>query len=234
MSAPTSPVDKPTKRQAAALNFIANYIVRYGYPPTIREIGDAMSIRSTNGVNDHLKALERKGYIKRTDTKSRAIRPLFMANGKPFDQWLQEKTKKATLPDSAKPHEVQEIPLVGHIAAGTPISAIENLDETLLLDQSLLEASADIFALRVRGDSMINDGILDNDIIFVKKTADAPNGSIVAALIDGEATVKRYYHEGDRVRLQPANDLLEPIYITPAMARESAIMGSVIGLFRTV
>lgn len=219
------PEQKLTRRQAAVLEFIVDHIGEWGYPPTIREIGDQLDIRSTNGVNDHLKALERKGYLERENSKSRALRPMFFSDGRSCDH--------ASGPNGDRNHDrVHAVPLVGRIAAGNPIAAIENTDEVVHIGSSLLGKGDDIFALSVRGQSMIEDGIFDGDFIFVRKQRDVRDGDIVAAMIDGEATVKRLFREGDFVRLQPANAAMEPIYISAQAARETCVLGSVVGIFR--
>ncbi len=214
---------KLTKRQKMVLNFIIDHIESEGYPPTIREIGDHLGIRSTNGVNDHLKALERKGYLERQDAKSRALKPLLSAEGESFED----------LANNVIDYEdIYAIPVVGRIAAGLPISAIENVTETLHLGQGLIGRSDDVFSLVVKGDSMIEDGIHDGDYIFVKSQQSARDGEIVAAMVDGEATVKRIYREGNRVRLQPSNSSMDPIYVHAEEARETVIIGKVVGVFR--
>lgn len=210
---------KLTERQSLVLDFIIKSIDSRGYPPTIREIGEHMSIRSTNGVNDHLKALERKGYLVRDQSKSRALRPLFFADGSPIE--------------SGSNQPVQNVPLVGSIAAGSLTEAIEHVDDHVVLGEGLLGKAKEIFALRVKGESMIEDGILDGDIIFVNRQQSANQGEIIAAQVDGEATVKRFYRESDgRIRLQPANSSMEPIYIEPDEFRETQILGRVVGVFR--
>lgn len=223
------PTQSLTDRQSAVLEYIADHIQDTGFPPTIREIGDHMGISSTNGVNDHLKAIERKGYLTREDAKSRAIRPLFMPDGHPYDQWAGD-----TDPD--EPFEdIHRIPVVGRIAAGMPIAAIENIEDQVSLGESLIGRPQDVFGLRVHGDSMIEDGIFDGDYIFVKKQDDARDGEIVAAMVDGEATVKRLFREGGgKIRLQPANSAMEPIYVSAEEARETAILGKVVAVFRKI
>ena len=214
---------KLTKRQKMVLNFIIDHIEDEGYPPTIREIGDHLGIRSTNGVNDHLKALERKGYLERQDAKSRALKPLLTAEG----ECLIEAANNVV-----EFEDIYSIPVVGRIAAGLPISAIENTTETLHLGQGLIGRHDDVFGLVVKGESMIEDGIFDGDYIFVKRQEDARDGEIVAAMVDGEATVKRIYREGNRVRLQPSNSSMDPIYVHAEEARETVIIGKVVGVFR--
>lgn len=220
-------VKRLTKRQRMVLDFIIDHIDEHHFPPTIREIGDHMEIKSTNGVNDHLKALERKGYLSRKDAKSRALRPLLTADGVPF-------AEASAANSNQQLEDIHEIPVVGRIAAGKPITAIENREDILHIGQGMLgrHTSSDVFSLVVSGDSMIEDGIFDGDYIFVKRQQDARDGEIVAAMVDGEATVKRIYREGERVRLQPANSTMEPIYVHAHEARDTLILGKVIGVYR--
>ena len=212
---------KLTERQAKVLEFIISSLEERGYPPTIREIGTHMEIRSTNGVNDHLKALERKGYLLRDQSKSRALRPLFGSDGEAADS-------------SANSIPTQTIPLLGRIAAGNPIEAIETTDETITIEQGLFGKDDNLFALTIRGDSMIEDGILDGDVIFVAPQRHASNGTIVAVMLDGEATCKRIFFENDRVRLQPANATLDPIFVLRDDFEDAQILGRVTGVFRTL
>src|SRR5690606_33667889 len=164
-----------TKRQEQTLEFIRKSIRDRGYPPTLREIGEHMGIRSTNGVNDHLKALERKGYLVREELKSRALRPV------DFDD------AKVT------------IPILGRVAAGQPILATEQSDDRVIVDRFFLgsRCARDVFGLVVRRSSMIADGIYDGDCIFVRKQSTADNGEIVVVMIEGEATCKRFFTEGE-------------------------------------
>ena len=222
-----APTDELTKRQAEVLEVIARHIEEMGYPPTIRELGDALGIRSTNGVNDHLKALERKGYLSREDSKSRTMQPLYWPDGTAYDP---------TGGGGSEPvhdDEVHRLPVVGRIAAGAPTVAIEDTEDVVSIGESLLgRPKKETFALRVKGDSMIEDGIFDGDIIFVRRQPDCRDGQIVAAMIDGEATVKRLFREGDKVRLQPANEAMEPIYVHADEARKTVVIGPVVGVFR--
>jgi repressor LexA len=197
-----------TGRQRQVFEFITHSIDERGYPPTLREIGAHMRIRSTNGVNDHLKALERKGWITREDLKSRALRPV-------------ETT--ASLVD---------VPLVGRVAAGLPLLAEENLEGNVKVDRFFIGQSREVFALRVKGDSMIEDGIHDGDFIFVRKQLTAERGDTVVAMIDGEATVKRYYPEGDVIRFQPANSNMDPILVRRRDFRSVNLIGVVVGVYR--
>lgn len=202
------PRAKLTERQQEVLDFIQTKIERDGYPPTIREIGTELGIKSTNGVNDHLKALERKGYLNRDVAKSRACVPVDLND------------------------DLVDVPVLGRIAAGEPLLAIEEAEDTVRIDRFLLGKSREVFALRVVGESMINDGIHDGDFIFVQKQRTAARGSIVVAMIDGEATVKRYFPEGDRIRFQPANDTMLPIYVAAKEFRDTQILGIVVGVYR--
>ena len=204
-----------TKRQEMVLDFITRSINSRGYPPTLREIGSHMGIRSTNGVNDHLRALERKGYLKREDMKSRALKPVHQEGG--FNEG-----------------GVVEIPMVGRVAAGQPVTAEQNIEEVITVDQSLIGRHRDVFALRVRGDSMIDAGIQEGDTLFVKKQLHAERNEIVVILIGDEATVKYFQPEKDLVRLQPANRAYAPIIIRKEDFRPTQILGVVVGLYRSL
>jgi len=226
-----------TERQLAILGFIAQHIQQQRFPPTIREIGVAMGIRSTNGVNDHLKALERKGYLARGEMKSRALVPTEKAWQALALESPPEAAPLVPAPRPAANDDLVEVPLLGKVAAGAPILAEENLDSTVRVDPNLLGRAAGkgtVFALRVSGDSMIGDGIFDGDILFVRKQETARSGEIVVAMIEGEATVKRYYPEGDRIRLQPSNPRLQPIYVRRTDARAAQILGIAVGVFRNL
>jgi repressor LexA len=204
-----------TDRQQMVLDFIQASIEQRGYPPTIREIGGHLQIKSTNGVNDHLKALVRKGYITREDMKSRAVRPVDMP-----------------LKSSAVGNNMVEVPILGRIAAGQPLLAVEHIEDTVQVDSFFIGSGREVFALRVVGESMIDDGIHDGDYIFVRKQITANRGDIVVALIDDEATCKRYYPEGDRIRFQPANSTMEPIYVRRSEFKNTSILGVVVGVYR--
>jgi len=198
-----------TPRQKQVLQYILDTIEKSGYPPSIREIGKAMGISSLEGVTCHLKALEKKGHIKR-DSSHRSIRVL----------------------PSAKPvvekEGVVRLPLLGSIAAGAPILAEQNVEDWIPIPKSLVRNNRDAFLLKVKGDSMKGDHILDGDLIVARYQVDAENGETVVAVIDGEATVKRFYREGDHVRLQPANPDYQPIIVK----RDFQICGKIIGLLR--
>lgn len=212
-----------TQRQRQALQFISDCLSDRGYPPTLREIGEHMGIRSTNGVNDHLKALERKGYLIREELKSRALRPV------DFDD-----NKTASESTDNKRGEEMEIAILGRVAAGEPILAEENVVDRVVVDRYFLGAvkAKEVFGLVVRGESMIEAGIFDGDYIFVRKQSTANEGEIVVVMIEGEATCKRFYHEGDRIRLEPANATLNPIYVHRDEFRAVDVLGKVVGVYR--
>lgn len=222
--------DELTDRQKEVLEFIQESIAARGYPPTLREIGERMGIRSTNGVNDHLKALEKKGYLAREDLKSRALRPLKLPVG----------TGVGARPAGLIPlsDDVVEVPVIGRVAAGAPLLAVENVEDTVKIDRFFLGATPagtrEVFALRVKGESMIDDGIYDGDFIFVKKSLTAERGDIVVALIDDEATVKRYYPEGDVIRFQPANATMQPILVRRRDFKSVNLIGIVVGVYRKI
>lgn len=199
-----------TKRQSEILHYIVERIRNDGMPPTIAEIGQRFKISSTNGVNDHLVALERKGYITRT-SKARSIHV----------------TEKASA--GLYQTEVAMVPRVGRIAAGSPILAEENVSDQIPV--AATHARPGAFALEVQGDSMIDDGILDGDTIIVDPTATVRNGDVVVALVHEDATVKRFYRHGDMVELRPANSAMSPIL---APAGSVVLQGAVIALQRTI
>lgn len=202
-----------TPRQKQILDYITDSIRSRGYPPTIREIGDEMGIKSTNGVNDHLKALEKKGYLRRDDLKSRAMRPVHMD-------------------DTPSDPNLVDVPVLGRVAAGQPILAVEDAEDTVRIDRVLVGPHQEVFALRIVGDSMIEAGILDGDYVFVRKTAAARKGDTVIAMIDGDATCKYFYPEGDQIRFQPANSAMDPIYVHKSEFRQTHIIGKVVGVYR--
>ncbi|MCC6645242.1 MAG: transcriptional repressor LexA [Polyangiaceae bacterium] len=214
-----------TPRQYQVLEYIRTSIKDRGYPPTLREIGTHMGIRSTNGVNDHLRALENKGYLTREDMKSRSLRPTPLG-------------RELTGADADEPHAVDDdtldVPILGRVAAGLPILADENVLDTVRVARSMVGGQGDIFGLRVSGDSMIEAGILHGDYIFVKKQSVANRGEIVVALIGDEATVKYYFPEKDHVRFQPANAAMAPILVRAIDFRSTMLLGVVTGVFRRV
>jgi repressor LexA len=222
-----------TDRQLEVLQFVARQIEECGYPPTIREIGEALDIRSTNGVNDHLKALERKGYLTRDPVKSRALIPTPAARealGGGDEQ--PSNVVPITRGGARAGARMVEIPIIGRVAAGQPILAQERVEDTVQVDSFLLGTNKKVYGLRVQGDSMIGDGILPGDYVFVKKQLHAEDGEIVVAMIDEEATVKRVYFEGERVRFQPSNPRMAPIYVRESDFRSTMILGVVVGVYR--
>lgn len=194
-------------RQIAILNFIKKELLKKGYPPSVREIGEAVGLSSSSTVHGHLAQLEDKGYIRRDPTKPRAIEIL---------EGNSHVVRK----------EVVNVPIVGRVAAGQPILAVENVEDTFPLPVDFVNNDS-VYILSVRGDSMINAGILDGDYVVVRQQSHAKNGDIVVALLEEEATVKTFYKEKDYIRLQPENPALDPIYST-----DVKILGKVIGVFR--
>jgi repressor LexA len=220
-----------TDRQQAILDFITQSIEERGYPPTLREIGEHFGIRSTNGVNDHLRALEKKGHLQREDLKSRALRPTSGPSS-------ASASAARALGAGRDPRlaDLVEIPIVGRVAAGLPLLAVENVQDTVHVDKFFIGQMREVFALRVKGESMIEDGIFDGDYIFVKKQLQASRGDIVVAMISGpsgdEATVKRYYPEGDSIRFQPANAAMQPIIVRKKDFKSVNLIGVVVGVYR--
>lgn len=216
-----------TKRQEQTLDFIRSSIKDRGYPPTLREIGEHMGIRSTNGVNDHLRALERKGYLRREDMKSRALRVVGEQDAEVAASGLGGASGRSSSDD-----DTIEVPVLGRVAAGLPILAEENLVDSVRVDRMLVKGSQDVFGLRVQGDSMIEAGILSGDYIFVKKQSTADRGDIVVALIGDDATVKYYFPERDYVRFQPANAQMAPILVRATDFKSTMLLGKVVGVYR--
>jgi repressor LexA len=201
-------------RQRQILDFIRADIHRRGFPPSVREIGEAVGLSSSSTVHSHLAALESKGLIRRDPSKPRALEVLdYRDNERAIDY------------DS-----VQAVPLVGQVAAGSPILAAENIEATLPLPASF--AGEETFVLRVKGESMIEAGILDGDFVVVRQQSTATNGDIVVAMIDEDATVKRFFREDGRVRLQPENPTMDPIYVDEHV--DLAVLGKVVALFRRI
>lgn len=198
---------KITSKQQEILQYIKDTILEKGYPPTVREICEAVHLKSTSSVHSHLETLERNGFIRRDPTKPRAMEILDDTFGL---------TRR----------EMVQVPVTGTVAAGQPILAEENVEDYFPVPANMLPNSQ-TFMLRVKGESMINAGILEGDQIIVEQTSDARNGDIVVALIEDSATVKRFYKEEGHYRLQPENDAMEPIIVS-----ELNILGKVVGLFR--
>jgi repressor LexA len=208
-----------TDRQKAVLDYISKSIEKRGYPPTLREIGEHMGIRSTNGVNDHLKALEKKGYLEREDLKSRALRPIYPLSSH-------------TIERGAMSGQMVDVPILGRVAAGEPILAVEDASDSVKVDRFFLGANREVFALKVKGDSMIEAGIYDGDFIFVKKQLTAHKGDIVVAMIENEATVKYFHPEGDQIVFKPANHRLQPIVVRKRDFKSVNLIGLVVGVYR--
>jgi repressor LexA len=211
------------------LDFIRQSIADRGYPPTLREIGARMGIRSTNGVNDHLRALERKGYLTREDMKSRALRPTSQGGTGQLTSGAASNDSHALTSDD---DDILEVQVLGRVAAGLPLFAEEHVIDTVRVDRGLLKGGREVFGLRVHGDSMIEAGILNGDYIFVRKQLTASRGDIVVALIGDEATVKYYFPEKDYVRFQPANKAMAPILVRAVDFKPTMLLGVVVGVFR--
>ncbi|EUJ17238.1 transcriptional repressor LexA [Listeria aquatica] len=202
---------KLSKRQQDIYEFIKSEVKEKGYPPSVREIGEAVGLASSSTVHGHLARLETKGLIRRDPTKPRAIEILSME-------------------DEIPAPAVINIPLIGKVTAGMPITAVENVEDYFPLPESMASGEKDIFMLEIDGESMINAGILDGDRVIVRKQSNATNGEIVVAMTDeNEATCKRFFKEQNHFRLQPENDSLEPIILDNV-----TILGKVIGLFRDI
>jgi repressor LexA len=197
-----------TPKQAAILAVIKKNIRQKGYPPSVREIGQAVGLSSSSTVHGYLKKLENKGYLRRDATKPRAMEVLDELEGDRV--------------------EFVNVPLLGRVAAGMPILAVENREELFPLPTHFT-GIGEFFMLTVRGDSMIEAGILNDDMVVVRSQHDVNNGDVVVALLDEEATVKRFFRENGRVRLQPENSSMDPIYAT-----DLQILGKVIGLVRKI
>ena len=223
--------DALTQRQRDILDFISASIAERGFPPTLREIGEHFNIRSTNGVNDHLKALEKKGHLRREDLKSRAMRPV-LPDGSGEVVPLRRSPMGTGVIDVVTGDDMAEVPILGRVAAGQPILAVEQATDTVRIDRVLIGAHREVFGLRIVGESMIEDGIFDGDYVFVKKSPSARPGEIVVAMIEGEATVKRYYPEGDVIRFQPANSNMRPILVRRDDFKSVDIIGVVVGVYR--
>ena len=203
-------MEKLTRRQTDVLNYVKSYIVSHGYPPTVREIGASLGVSSPATIHAHLENLEEKGVIRRKETKNRAIE-LLVDN---------EYAKKE--------EEVVEVPLLGKITAGSPIEAIQNPGEYFSLPAYLIPKNKEVFTLKVSGESMINAGILDGDIVIVERQNTARNGQIVVAMTEeNEVTLKTFYKESNYFRLQPENDTMDPIILD-----QVSILGIAIGLYR--
>lgn len=205
-------MEKLTSRQKDVLDYVKAYIVSHGYPPTVREIGKALDISSPATIHAHLKNIEKKGFIRKDNSKNRAIELL-----------VENEFNKTN-------EEIAKVPLLGKITAGSPIEAIEMPNEFFSLPAYLLPKDKEVFTLKVSGTSMINAGILDGDIVIVERKNTARNGEIIVAMTDeNEVTLKTFYKEKNHIRLQPENDTMEPIILNNV-----SILGKAIGLYRKI
>lgn len=200
--------DKLTQRQRQIMEYIMQHIDMHGYPPTVREIGEAVNLSSSSTVHAHLKNLEDKGLIRRDAVLTRAIQ--IVSGGA----------------ETVKPKKVMNLPVLGRVAAGKPTLAVEDIEDVFPLPQDFLNGEEG-FMLQVKGDSMIEDGIHDGDFVIVRRQPVANNGDTVVAQVDNEATVKRFYKEQGRIRLQPANSQMQPMYYDNV-----SLVGKVVGLMR--
>lgn len=197
-----------TQKQSEILEYIKSQILNKGYPPSVRDICQAVNLKSTSSVHAHLESLEKNGYIRRDPTKSRTIEII-------DDNFNLSR------------REVVNIPLLGQVAAGQPLLAVENITEYFPIPSEYMPGGEEVFMLKVKGDSMINMGIYEGDQIIVRKQNTASNGEVIVALVDDSATVKRFYKENGHIRLQPENDFMDPIIVD-----DCEILGKVIGLIR--
>lgn len=204
---------KISKRQQDILEFIKQQVSEKGYPPSVREIGEAVGLASSSTVHGHLARLEKKGYIRRDPTKPRAIEILTSEDAN-------------IIPKG----ETVNVPIIGKVTAGIPITAVENIEDYLPLPERLIPFDGNVFILVIEGESMIEAGIYDGDLVIVRQQQTAINGDIVVAMTeDDEATVKRFFKEKDYIRLQPENSSMDPIIL-----HNVSILGKVIGLYRTI
>jgi repressor LexA len=192
-------------KQEEILEFIKMQLLDKGYPPSVREICSAVGLRSTSTVHGHLERLEKKGYIRRDPTKPRAIEVIDIVSRK----------------------EMINIPVIGTVTAGLPILAVENIEDTFSIPINFVKTTSELFMLTISGESMIEAGILNGDKVIIEKNSTAENGEIVVALIDNEATIKRFFKEKDHIRLQPENKTMQPIIVD-----DCKIIGKIVGLYR--
>lgn len=193
-------------KQSEIYRFLIAFTEKKGYPPSVREICEAVSLKSTSTVHGHLKRLEKKGLIKRDPTKPRALEIIEL---------------------NALKREMLNIPIVGKVTAGVPILATENIEDTFAIPMDFIKHDRELFILKVSGESMINIGVRDGDLAIIEHADSASNGEIVVALIDDEATIKRFFKENNHIRLQPENDTMDPIIV-----ESCSILGKLVGLFR--
>lgn len=196
-----------SSKQKEVYEFLKKYSQEKGYPPAVREICEAVGLSSTSTVHGHLKRLEKKGLIKRDATKPRALEIVEFANRK---------------------KEMIDIPIVGKVTAGEPILAVENIEDTFTIPLNYIKNRNDLFILKVKGESMIDAGIMDGDLAIIEKTESVLNGEIAVALIENSATIKRFFKEKDHIRLQPENKTMSPIIV-----KDCRILGKLVGIYRT-
>ncbi|MEQ1502969.1 MAG: transcriptional repressor LexA [Myxococcota bacterium] len=211
-------MEELSPRQRDILDFIVGQVDQTGVVPSYREIGGALGIDSTNAVSDHIKALIRKGYVERVGEP-----------GRPRSLRLTERATGFLDSDA-----ITVVPVLGRIAAGLPLLAEQNYEGSVRVDASMLPPGGKVFGLVVTGDSMIGDGILDGDTLFVRQKTDARDGEIAVVMVDGEATVKRIYREGERIRLQPSNPSMDPIYVDRRAGNDVTVIGVAVGVFRKI
>ncbi|TWI59348.1 transcriptional repressor LexA [Halalkalibacter nanhaiisediminis] len=206
-------MSKLSKRQVEILDFIKVEVKKKGYPPSVREIGEAVGLASSSTVHGHLSRLEKKGFIRRDPTKPRAIEVLDL--------------ESETTPNPDK--KTTYVPIIGKVTAGVPITAIENVEDYLPLPEHLV-SNEQTYVLVIQGESMIEAGIFDGDMVIVRQQQTANNGDIIVAMTeDNEATVKRFFREKDYIRLQPENSTMDPILL-----KDVTVLGKVVGVFRTI
>lgn len=193
-------------KQKEIYDYMKNFVLSKGYPPSVREICEAVGLRSTSTVHGHLARLEKKGLIKRDPTKPRAIE---------------------LIKDNVTKREIIDIPIVGKITAGQPILAVESVEDTFSMPINFIKSSNELFMLKVSGESMIEAGILDGDLAIIEKTNSAENGDVIVALIENEATLKRFFKEKDHIRLQPENSTMSPIIVP-----DCQVLGKLAGIYR--
>ena len=210
-----------TPKQQEILDFMKSRILEKGYPPSVREICEAVSLKSTSSVHAHLETLEKNGYIRRDPAKPRAIEIMDSA----FNQTMKESFIQSPT-DNEYSRELVNVPMVGTVAAGEPLLAVENVTDYFPVPVDMLP-NAETFMLRVKGDSMINMGIYEGDQLIVERKNTASNGEVIVALVDDSATVKRFYKENGHYRLQPENDDMDPIIVD-----DCQIVGKVFGVYR--
>lgn len=199
-------IEGKRNKQVEIYEFMKHYVLDKGYPPSVREICEAVGLKSTSTVHGHLERLEKKGLIRRDPTKPRAIE---------------------LIKDSVTKREIIDIPVIGKVTAGLPILAVENIEDTFSIPLNFVKSNNELFMLNISGESMIEAGILDGDLAIIEKVNIADNGEIVVALIDNEATLKRFFKEKDHIRLQPENSTMKPIIV-----KDCQIIGKLVGIYR--